>query len=224
MDRQVDRQVHSLCTGLWAHLGIHWRRQLIKSTSPLRATAMGGTPRVPIYPHPKTDYERCVEALWQTAKRISSKDVFLRVAQKEWSTNYKHNPDRLQMLITTHQDRWGQRTTSAQQTLQQFYKTVSCTSTSAPAVQSHDEVVLDVSGMAIASPQDQPTHATVDGSVDSLVSSLGVDCKRYRADEGLQGSTEFVTIITDVMSHSFAAYDAKKHQYKSLGLQRRRGS
>ena len=126
------------------------------------------------------------------------------------------------MLIAAHQDRWGQRTTTTQQILQQFYKTVSRTSTSAPAVHSHDEVVLDVPGMAIASPEDQPTHATVDGSVDSLVSSLGVDCKRYWADEGLEGSTEFVTVITDV-SHRFAAYDEKKASVQVFGFAKEAG-
>ena len=89
-------------------------------------SAMGSPPRpparAPIYPNPTSDYERCIEALWQTAKRVSSKALFLRSAQEKWSAVYKGNPDRLGLLIADHQDKWNRQKTSVQKTLQSFYK------------------------------------------------------------------------------------------------------
>ena len=74
-------------------------------------SAMGSPPRPParahIYPNPKSDYERCIEVLWQTAKRVSSKALFLRSAQEKWSAMYKGNLDRLGLLIADHQDKWN---------------------------------------------------------------------------------------------------------------------
>ena len=199
---------------------------------------MGSPPRrparAPIYPCPTSDYERCIEALWQTAKHISSKALFLRSAQRQWAEVYKGNPDRLGLLIADHQDKWGKRRTTSQTTLQCFYRqTTSGTSqlarsgtANSPNLDVQDAVLvadLDLPDVGIGAAKNASALSREQLSIENFVSALGVDTEKYKRDVALLGCEDFVATIKSV-SINYAEWDATRRQYRTLSVQRKRAS